>query len=183
MDELNTLTFLDHVLKETLRLYNPVPNTVREAMEDDIIPVSKPFTDIHGQVHDSIRLRKGDTVLIPILAINSLQSLWGEDANEFRPDRWSDLPHAVNEIPGLLNTLSFLGGPRACIGYRFSLVETKAILFTLIRAFEFELAVPAQDVVRTMTSVVQRPSLKTDPNVGSQLPLLMKPFFQDELDA
>jgi cytochrome P450 len=38
--------------------------------------------------------------------------------------------------------LSFLGGGHNCIGYRFSLAEMKALLFVLLRAFEFELAVP-----------------------------------------
>ena len=34
--------------------------------------------------------------------------------------------------------MTFLGGPKACIGYRFALAEIKAILFVLIRNFEFE---------------------------------------------
>jgi hypothetical protein len=49
----------------------------------------------------------------------------------------------------------------------------KAILFTIVRAFEFELAVPARDVIKK-TSIVQRPALATDPNGDSQMPLLIK---------
>jgi len=30
------------------------------------------------------RLRKGDIVIIPILAVHMLKSLWGEDAEEFK---------------------------------------------------------------------------------------------------
>jgi len=30
------------------------------------------------------RLRKGDVVMIPILAVHMLKSLWGEDAEEFK---------------------------------------------------------------------------------------------------
>lgn len=42
----------------------------------------------------------------------------------FRPERWDNLPAAVSSIPGVWgNLLTFLGGARACIGYRFSLVE------------------------------------------------------------
>ena len=41
-----------------------------------------------------------------------------------RPERWENLPEAVSAIPGVWgHLLSFIGGPRACIGYRFSLVE------------------------------------------------------------
>lgn len=54
------------------------------------------------------------------------KALWGEDAREFKPERWlgSKMPEAVASIPGIWsNMLTFLGGPRACIGYRFTLVE------------------------------------------------------------
>ena len=41
-----------------------------------------------------------------------------------RPERWEHTPNAVHSIPGIWgNSLAFLGGPRACIGYRFSVVE------------------------------------------------------------
>jgi hypothetical protein len=49
----------------------------------------------------------------------------------------------------------------------------KALLFTLIRAFEFELAVPAKDIVKK-SSLVQRPVLVTDPKGANQMPLLVK---------
>lgn len=42
----------------------------------------------------------------------------------FRPERWENPPEAISSIPGVWGHLfTFLGGPRACIGYRFSLVE------------------------------------------------------------
>jgi hypothetical protein len=82
--------------------------------------------------------------MIPINIINRDKSIWGEDATEFklvllflilwlsdlsffsRPERWEnhDIPNAASSIPGVwANLLTFIGGPRACIGYRFSLVE------------------------------------------------------------
>jgi cytochrome P450 len=71
--------------------------------------------------------------------------------------------------------MTFLGGPRACIGYRFSLVEIKALLFTLVRAFEFELAVPVSEI-GTKSTMLQRPGLRNDPKNRPQLPLLLKPY-------
>jgi hypothetical protein len=47
-------------------------------------------------------------------------------------------------------------------------------LFTLVRAFEFELALPAEDIVRR-TSIVGRPVIASNPSAGSQLPLLIRP--------
>jgi cytochrome P450 len=50
--------------------------------------------------------------------------MWGDDAAEFKPERWESIPEKASNIPGVWsNLLTFLGGPRACIGYRFSLVE------------------------------------------------------------
>lgn len=118
-----------------------------------------------------------------------------------RPERWESTPEAAASIPGIWgNMLTFLGGPRACIGYRFALVEyarlsfrivwhiglipfslflsrMKALLFTLIRAFEFELAVPPEDIAKR-TALVQRPIVLSDPDGGHQMPLLLKPVHQ-----
>ncbi|KAG6854183.1 hypothetical protein C0991_009835 [Blastosporella zonata] len=175
MEQLNGLSYLDMVVRETMRVHAPVPSTIRIAVKDDVLPLGHPITDRNGVAHDTIKVTKGQTLFVPILAINREKSIWGEDAKEFRPERWEHIPEAAGNIPGVWgNMLTFLGGPRACIGYRFSLVETKALLFTLVRAFEFELAVPAKDIIKK-SAVVQRPVLATDPNGGNQMPLLIRP--------
>ncbi|EIW53608.1 cytochrome P450 [Trametes versicolor FP-101664 SS1] len=176
MDELNGLPYLDAVVRETLRIHAPVPTTMRVATKDDVIPISEPFVDRHGKVQDSIHISKGSPIIIPVLSLNRSTELWGADALEFKPERWIDPPETISGIPGVWgHILSFLGGPRACIGYRFSLVEMKALLFELVRAFEFELAVPASDIQKK-TSIVQRPLLRSAPEQGSQMPLLVRRF-------
>ncbi|KAJ7121597.1 hypothetical protein C8R44DRAFT_876986 [Mycena epipterygia] len=59
-----------------------------------------------------------------------------------RPERW-DIPEAATPIPSSVwaNLLTFFAGPTNCIGFHFALTEMKALLFILIRAFEFEAAV------------------------------------------
>lgn len=49
----------------------------------------------------------------------------------------------------------------------------KALLFTLVRSFEFELALPASEMT-TRQIIVSRPYLKADMDAGSQLPLLVR---------
>lgn len=53
-DELNALPYLDAVMRETLRVYSPVPGTTRIAAKDSVIPLSKPFVDARGIVHQEI---------------------------------------------------------------------------------------------------------------------------------
>ena len=55
MDDLNGLSYMDAVVRETLRLYPPVGSVGREASKDDCIPLSKPFTDKKGIEHNEIR--------------------------------------------------------------------------------------------------------------------------------
>lgn len=62
MDELNDLPYLDAVMRETLRLYAPVVSSLRVSAKDDVIPLNTPYTDVHGQVHDTIR----STMLIQV---------------------------------------------------------------------------------------------------------------------
>ncbi|KAJ7778733.1 cytochrome P450 [Mycena maculata] len=175
MDELNALPYLDCVVRETLRIHAPVPSTIREATQDDVVPLAAPYTDLNGTVHETLRVKKGQTIMIPILAMNRDRAIWGPDAMEFIPERWES-QSISNSIPGVWgHMLTFLGGPRACIGYRFSLVEMKVLLFTLVRAFEFELAIPVSDLGKK-SSVVQRPIIRSQPEAGNQMPLLIKPY-------
>jgi len=177
MDELNALQYLDAVVRETLRVHPPVASTVRVAGKDDVIPLGAPYVDAHGRMHDSIRIGKGSPVVIPILAMNRSKRIWGEDAYDFKPERWlsATAPGAVQSMPGVWgNMMTFLGGPRSCIGYRFALVEMKALIFTLVRAFEFELAVPEERMTKK-NAVVQRPYVRDEMEKGSQLPLLIRP--------
>ncbi|KAF7971062.1 hypothetical protein HWV62_22113 [Athelia sp. TMB] len=181
MEELNNLPYLDKVLREVLRLEPPVSGSRKEAMRDCVIPVEKPFLDKYGKTHNSIRINKGDTVQIPIRLINRSKEVWGEDALEFRimirPDRWDSIPEAAQHVPGLWgHQLTFSAGPRACIGYKFSILGTKALLFALVRAFEMELAVPGKDIQGSVGGAVQRPFALSEREKGVQLPLIIKPY-------
>lgn len=179
MDELNALPYLDAVIRETMRLYPPVVGTFRIASKDDIIPLATPYTDSAGRVHDSVSIKKGTSFSIPIVLMNRSKALWGDDALVFRPERWESLSEAVQQIPGVWgNMMTFLGGPRACIGYRFSLVEMKALIFTLVRSLEFEQAVPTQEIMKKI-GLVQRPFVRSEMDKGTQMPLIVKPYVRD----
>ncbi|KAJ7660479.1 cytochrome P450 [Mycena rosella] len=150
LDELNALPYVENVTWETLPAHSSVAYTSRMAMEDDVLPLRRPYLDRAGGAHESPR-RIPDT------------EIWGDDAVEFRPERWEDIPDAATAVRGVwAHLFTFLAGPRNCgIGFRFALAELKALLFVLIRAFEFEMAVPEGDVGRT-SSPVQRPAVLSE---------------------
>ncbi|KAJ7659117.1 cytochrome P450 [Mycena polygramma] len=176
MDELNSLAYLENVVRETMRVFPPVQFTQREAMVDDVLPLSKAYLDRHGKLYDSITIRKGTAIRIPIAAVHRDKEIWGEDADEFRPERWDEMPYAASAIPSVWgNLMTFLAGSHNCIGFRFSVVEIKSLLFTLLRAFEFEAAIPEGGIGFSATTVMH-PKVLSEPEGGSQLPLIVRPY-------
>jgi len=175
-EDLNSLPYLDAVVRETLRVHSPAPETARVAVKDDVLPLNIPFTDRSGVVHHEIRIKKGQHFLLAISGVNMSKKLWGEDAMEFRPERWLEpLPEAVSSIPGVWgHMMTFFGGSHGCIGYRFALLEMKALLFILVCAFQMDLAVPGEQII-SRTAVVQRPHVRGEIEAGGQLPVLIKP--------
>ncbi|KAI0033894.1 cytochrome P450 [Vararia minispora EC-137] len=176
LEELNSLHYLEAVLKETLRLYAPVNFSTRVATRDDVVPFEQPFLDTRGAACTELRVAKGDIITIPIRMLNRSLEIWGSDAGEFKPERWGALPEKTTAMPGVYNhLLTFLAGAHACIGFRFSIAEAKAVLYTLVRQFEFGLAMPPDDIVRKF-NVVSRPFIDGNIEAGPQLPMLVRPI-------
>jgi cytochrome P450 len=76
--------------------------------------------------------------------------------------------------------LTFINGSHACIGFRFSLVETKIILHALVSEFSFALDFNVSDIIKKSTGIVVRPHLASDKeNKGAQLPLLVERVLRD----
>ncbi|KAG9090367.1 hypothetical protein FS749_000613, partial [Ceratobasidium sp. UAMH 11750] len=98
--------------------------------------------------------------------------VWGEDAWEFRPERWDNLSPMVKDMPGVYgNLMTFIHGHHACIGYRFALVEAKALLYSLVRSIEFDID-PNIEIIGK-TGIVTRPCVKFQ--AGNRMPLICKP--------
>ncbi|KAK7047153.1 hypothetical protein VNI00_006819 [Paramarasmius palmivorus] len=145
-DEINALPWLDAVLKETLRLYPPVPFVRRTAVKERTLFYSvSDSSDLESDLTDttaSVTVPVGTTLFVSIAGANRLESLWGADAKEWKPTRWLTGGQKTNQpatrLPGIFaGTLSFLGGGRSCPGYKFALIEMKIILATLLMRFKF----------------------------------------------
>ncbi|KAJ1307117.1 hypothetical protein OPQ81_001235 [Rhizoctonia solani] len=142
--QLNSLTYLDAVCREMLRLHPPVLFVERIAQKNCVLPLQYPVKARDGKTMiTEVPIKKGTNIYVSIIAANRDKQTWGEDADEFKPSRWlQELPSAVQEskIPGVYaNIMTFSGGPRSCIGFRFTQLEMKVVLTKLINAFRFDL--------------------------------------------
>ncbi|KAG8794519.1 hypothetical protein FRC12_023926 [Ceratobasidium sp. 428] len=172
MADLDKLPYLDCVVRETLRAYSVVPNVGREVTVDTALPVGESFKDRYGASQTEIR--RGDNILIPILAMNRSKDVWGEDAMEFRPERWENLPSSVKDMPGVWgNLMTFAHGAYSCIGYRFAVIEIKALLHSLVRSIEFSID-PEIEIESKTGTIATRPYVKSDPKKGDRMPLRCK---------
>lgn len=72
-----------------------------------------------------------------MLNINADPRVYGDDANEFRPEcHLEDRKASGQEYGGVWgNHISFSGGPQGCVGFRFAVAEIKALLVVILRAY------------------------------------------------
>ncbi|KAL1706742.1 cytochrome P450 [Schizophyllum commune] len=172
-NELEALPYLDAVCRETLRLYPPAPQLLRRVKKDVVLPFSKPIIGEDGREVSEVLVPAGTVVVIAIMNANRNKEIWGEDADEWKPERWLEpLPASVTDahIPGVYgNLMTFLGGGRACIGFKFSQLEMKVVLVELLNAFKFSLS--EKEVSWRMSNIVS-PFIKEQPE-KSQLPIVI----------
>ncbi|KAK7038695.1 hypothetical protein VNI00_010579 [Paramarasmius palmivorus] len=173
-DELVSIPYLDSVCRETLRLYPPIPRLMRTAIKDTVLPLSTPVTGVDGSVITEIPIPANTNVHISLMGSNRNEALWGPDALEWKPERWlSPLPVTVSDakIPGVYSHLmTFNGGGRSCIGFKFSQLEMKVVLAHLIETFEF---IPTGKSIGWHYAGVSNPFVREEGMNHAQLPLKM----------
>jgi cytochrome P450 len=105
--KLRRCEYIQWVMNEAIRIVAIVPMNERIALRDTTLPT--------GGGEDGTKpifVRKGIQVLIPTYAMQHRPDIWGEDAEDFRPERWEGRKPGWEWIP-------FGGGPRKCLGRKF----------------------------------------------------------------
>ncbi|KAJ0401221.1 hypothetical protein ATCC90586_001037 [Pythium insidiosum] len=112
MDDVNRLVYLEATVKECMRLYPPVPMNSRVARTDTTLS-------------DGTFIPEGTRVIIPTYAVGRFKWIWGDDATEFKPERWIDTSTGKLAIVSPFKYLIFNAGPRYCLGAKLAMLEIK----------------------------------------------------------
>jgi cytochrome P450 len=72
---------------------------------------------------------KGQLIVYGVFSLHRRKDLYGEDADEYRPERWDGLRVSYEYLP-------FSAGPRVCIGKQFALTEAAYTLVRLVQEFK-----------------------------------------------
>jgi cytochrome P450 len=100
---------------------------------------------------NGVLIPKGTHILLMPAAIQRNPHIWGEDADQFNPDRWDGKKVDAHAFA------AFFQGPRQCIGRVFSTIEFKIILVEILSKFQFE-SVSTEKIVLINPSPLLRPS-------------------------
>ncbi|KAI9159901.1 hypothetical protein LWI28_003111 [Acer negundo] len=129
---LDKMQYLHAALTETLRLYPPVPADGKVCFSEDTMP-------------DGFKVDKGDLVVYLPYAMGRMEFLWGNDAEEFRPERWlGESSRFHPESPFKFTT--FQAGPRICLGKEFAYRQMKIFCMILLASYVFKLSDENEEV-------------------------------------
>ncbi|RDX57275.1 cytochrome P450 [Lentinus brumalis] len=155
MEDLDSMTAVMNAIKETLRFHPIVFNMQRCAVKDDILPLSEPIITTTGEEIHAIPIKAGQWFNVSVAGYNRLRSVWGEDADEWNPNRFLRIDPTKQIRVGVFgNLMTFSAGVRGCIGWRFSLIEMQALTVELLENFEFAPPKEDYDIVRLPAGVM-----------------------------
>lgn len=132
LQQLREMHYLHAVIHEVLRLYPPVQFDSRFPTEDDVMA-------------DGTFVRKGSRVTYHAYAMGRMESIWGADCMEFRPERWMRggkfSPASPFKFP------AFHAGLRMCLGKEMAIMEMKSVAAAVVPRFSFRAVAPERALV------------------------------------
>jgi cytochrome P450 len=134
-EQLNNLPYLDHVVKETMRLFPPLVYYSR---------VNRAPVELGG-----MKLKPGTNIVFSHYYTHRLPELYPAP-NRFRPERWATAP----AVPYAL--LPFGSGPRMCLGAAYSVMAVKLTLAMIWQRFRLTVVPGAQVNRRVMITLFPR---------------------------
>lgn len=132
-DFLQRFTYLDLIVKETIRLFPAGPIVARETSDE---------IEICGY-----KIPKKTIMVMSIFAMQRDPKYWGDDAHLYRPERFENLENPQAYLP-------FTGGKRMCIGYRYAMIVMKTFLISFFRNYKIDTTLKYEDLKLEMSLVL-----------------------------
>ncbi|CAL9077769.1 unnamed protein product [Musa acuminata var. zebrina] len=120
-EQVKRMDYLHAALSEALRLYPSVPMDHKEVVEDDVFP-------------DGTVLKKGTKVIYAVYAMGRMESIWGKDCMEYKPERWLKDGRFMSE--SAYKFTAFNGGPRLCLGKDFAYYQMKVVAASILHRYQ-----------------------------------------------
>jgi len=138
-DDLMSLTYTTQVIKETMRIYPPMPVTIRRSLKDGML--------------GRYRLRKGDIILVGALAAQRDPRYWGQDPDRFDPEQFA-MDRVISRPRHAF--IPFSIGKRQCMAQEVTFMMLRVVLFEIYRRYQLRLA-PGATVTKN-TVVTTKPA-------------------------
>ena len=157
-DDLMALPYTTAVIKETMRIYPPMPVTIRRSLKDGTL--------------GRYRIRKGDIILVGALAAQRDPRYWGPEPDRFDPEQFT-----MDKIAGRPRHafIPFSIGKRQCMAQEVTFMMLRVVLFEIYRRYQLRLA-PGATVVKNAVvttkpaavPVIRVPREVSRPKAGAQ---------------
>ncbi|CAP98032.1 hypothetical protein E8E15_000570 [Penicillium rubens] len=128
--QIKGLPFLRRCIDEAMRLHSTSAIGLPRLVADH-----SPGVDLDG-----FHFPPGTVLSVPSYTIHHMKNIWGDDVEEFKPDRWLNLTARQKTA---FNPFSH--GPRACVGQNVAIMELQLIIGTLFHRYEFALYQPIME--------------------------------------
>ncbi|KAL5840758.1 hypothetical protein ACOSQ4_013366 [Xanthoceras sorbifolium] len=140
LDQLNKLVYLHAAICEAMRLFPPVPYESRTPFQPDTLPSGH-------------QVDQNTNTVISAYAMGRMVSIWGEDCDEFKPERWITKDGGIKHEPSH-KFFAFIAGPRICPGKEIGFTLMKAIITTIIYNYDIQV-VESHPVIPNLSIVLR----------------------------
>ena len=144
------MKYVRMIMQETLRMFTVIPLVTRMAADDCDVPIGgeppraagaasgdKAAKPAAAAPASSIRVRKGQQVLVPLAVLNRDEAVW-EQPGQFRPERFDGMCDTTSGYSSAKHGyLPFGYGARGCIGNTLAMTEGAAMVVALLRRYTF----------------------------------------------